>query len=99
MAVYDLNKMRPDYLTRQYRRKVATGESLTLARLEAKQGSITPPRSRGSNPGLKRIVAVSPAEWLCDSVSKSGLDHSTRDRAFLGGLGRRSSDRCLHSAA
>jgi len=41
MAVYDLNKMRPDYLTREYRRKVAMGESLTLARLEAKQGSVT----------------------------------------------------------
>ncbi|HWC19737.1 MAG TPA: cupin domain-containing protein [Terriglobales bacterium] len=41
MAVYDLNTMRPDYLTRRYRRKVATGESLTLARVEAKQGSIT----------------------------------------------------------
>jgi len=36
-----MNKMRPDYLTREYRRKVATGESLTLARLEAKQGSVT----------------------------------------------------------
>ena len=43
MAVYDMNKMRPDYLTREYRRKVATGESLTLARLEAKQGSVTRP--------------------------------------------------------
>ena len=41
MAVYDLNKMRPDYLTREYRRKVANGDSLTLAKLEAKQGSIT----------------------------------------------------------
>jgi len=43
MAVYDMNKMRPDYLTREYRRKVATGESLTLARLEARQGSVTRP--------------------------------------------------------
>jgi len=41
MAVYDLDKMRPDYLTRRYRRRVATGESLTLARVDAKQGSIT----------------------------------------------------------
>lgn len=41
MALYDLNKMRPDYLTREYRRKVANGDSLTLAKLEAKQGSIT----------------------------------------------------------
>ena len=43
MALYDLNKMRPDYLTPEYRRKVASGESLTLARLEAKQGSVTRP--------------------------------------------------------
>src|SRR6185437_13720738 len=35
MAVYDLNNMRPDYLTREYRRKVASGESISLARLEA----------------------------------------------------------------
>jgi quercetin dioxygenase-like cupin family protein len=41
MALYDLNKMRPDYLSREYRRQVATGDSLTLARLEAKQGSVT----------------------------------------------------------
>jgi quercetin dioxygenase-like cupin family protein len=41
MAVYDLNKMRADYLTPEYRRKVATGENLTLARLEVKQGSVT----------------------------------------------------------
>jgi quercetin dioxygenase-like cupin family protein len=41
MAVYDLNKMRPDYVSREYRRKVATGENLTLARLEAKQGAVT----------------------------------------------------------
>jgi mannose-6-phosphate isomerase-like protein (cupin superfamily) len=43
MAVYDLNKMRPDYLSGEYKRKVAAGESLTLARLEAKQGSVTRP--------------------------------------------------------
>lgn len=43
MPLYDLNKMRPDYLTPEYRRKVANGESLTLARLEAKQGSVTRP--------------------------------------------------------
>jgi quercetin dioxygenase-like cupin family protein len=43
MAVYDLNKMRPDYLTREYRRKVASGESISLARLEARQGSVTRP--------------------------------------------------------
>ena len=43
MAIYDLNKMRPDYLTSDYRRKVATAESMTFAQLEAKQGSVTKP--------------------------------------------------------
>lgn len=43
MAVYDLNKMRPDYVSKEYRRKVAQGENLTLARLEAKQGAVTRP--------------------------------------------------------
>jgi quercetin dioxygenase-like cupin family protein len=43
MPTYDLNKMQPEYLSREYRRKVATGESLTLARLEVKQGSVTRP--------------------------------------------------------
>ena len=43
MAVYDLNKMKPEYVTRDYRRKVATGDNITLARLEAKQGSVTRP--------------------------------------------------------
>jgi quercetin dioxygenase-like cupin family protein len=41
MAIFDLNEMRPDYLTPEYRRKVASGENLTLARLEVKQGSVT----------------------------------------------------------
>jgi quercetin dioxygenase-like cupin family protein len=41
MPVYDLNSMQPDYITREYRRKVATGDNITLARLEVKQGSIT----------------------------------------------------------
>ena len=41
MAIFDLNKMRPDYLTPEYRRKVASGDNLTLARLEVKQGSVT----------------------------------------------------------
>ena len=41
MAIYDLNKMRHDYLTPEYRRKVATGDNLMLARLEVKQGAVT----------------------------------------------------------
>lgn len=59
MAVYDLNKMRPDYLTRQYRRKVATGESLTLARLEAKQGSITQPHRHDH----EEVILVLKGSW------------------------------------
>ena len=43
MAVYDLNKMRAEYVSGEYRRKVATGENLSLARLEAKQGAVTRP--------------------------------------------------------
>jgi quercetin dioxygenase-like cupin family protein len=43
MALYDLNKMKADYLTPEYRRKVATGDNLTLARLEVKQGAVTQP--------------------------------------------------------
>jgi mannose-6-phosphate isomerase-like protein (cupin superfamily) len=41
MAVYDLNKMRADYLTPEYRRKIANGEQMSLARLEVKQGAVT----------------------------------------------------------
>ena len=43
MALYDLNKMKADYLTPEYRRKVATGDNLMLARLEVKQGAVTRP--------------------------------------------------------
>jgi quercetin dioxygenase-like cupin family protein len=35
--------MHPDYLSAEYRRKVAVGDNLTLAKLEAKQGSVTRP--------------------------------------------------------
>ncbi|HET9743625.1 MAG TPA: cupin domain-containing protein [Terriglobales bacterium] len=43
MPVFDMNHMRPEYLSREYKRKIATGESLSLARLEVKQGSVTRP--------------------------------------------------------
>lgn len=59
MAVYDLNKMRPDYLTREYRRKIATGDSLTLARLEAKQGSIT----RSHHHDHEEVILLLKGSW------------------------------------
>ena len=62
MAVYDLNKMRPDYVSREYRRKVATGENLTLARLEVKQGAITRPHRHDH----EEVIFVLKGSWRFD---------------------------------
>ena len=65
MAVYDLNKMRPDYLSGEYKRKVATGESLTLARLEAKQGSVTRPHRHEH----EEVIFLLKGSWRFDLPS------------------------------
>jgi mannose-6-phosphate isomerase-like protein (cupin superfamily) len=59
MAVYDLNRMQPDYLTREYRRKVANGDNLSLARLEIKQGSVTRPHRHEQ----EEVILVLKGSW------------------------------------
>lgn len=41
MSVYDFDQIRPEYLTVSYCRRIAKGENLTVAKIEAQKGSIT----------------------------------------------------------
>jgi quercetin dioxygenase-like cupin family protein len=41
MGFYDWNNLRPDEITELYKRKVALGESITVARVEVLQGAVT----------------------------------------------------------
>jgi hypothetical protein len=41
MGFYDWDKMRPEEISDMYKRKVALGENLTVARLEVNRGAVT----------------------------------------------------------
>ena len=41
MGFYDWDRMNDEEITELYRRKIAIGESITVARVEVKEGSIT----------------------------------------------------------
>jgi quercetin dioxygenase-like cupin family protein len=41
MGFYDWDKMRPEEISEMYRRKIALGENLTVARVEVNGGAVT----------------------------------------------------------
>jgi quercetin dioxygenase-like cupin family protein len=41
MGLYDWDRMEPEEITELYQRKVAIGESITVARVEVKEGAVT----------------------------------------------------------
>jgi quercetin dioxygenase-like cupin family protein len=41
MEVYDLEKIKPEEVTNLYRRKVAQGGNIVIARVEVKEGAVT----------------------------------------------------------
>jgi quercetin dioxygenase-like cupin family protein len=45
MGFYDWDQMNAEEITELYRRKIAIGESITVARVEVKQGAVTLPHS------------------------------------------------------
>ena len=45
MGLFDWDRMKAEEITDLYRRKVAIGESITVARVEVKEGAVTHPHS------------------------------------------------------
>ncbi len=60
MSVHDWNVTEPEYLSSNYRRKVATGEKLSMARLEVRKGSVTRPHRHAH----EEMIIVLKGSWL-----------------------------------
>jgi quercetin dioxygenase-like cupin family protein len=59
MGFYDWDAMDPEEITELYRRKVAVGENVTVARVEVRRGAVTQPHSHAS----EEIVLVLRGSW------------------------------------
>jgi quercetin dioxygenase-like cupin family protein len=59
MGFYDWDAMAPEEITDLYKRKVALGESLTVARVEVKQGAVTQQHSHEN----EEVVVVLKGAW------------------------------------
>lgn len=59
MGLYDWDSMKAEEITDLYRRKVAIGESITVARVEVKQGSITHQHSHEN----EEMILVLKGSW------------------------------------
>jgi quercetin dioxygenase-like cupin family protein len=59
MGLYDWDLMKAEEITELYRRKVAIGESITIARIEVKQGAITHAHSHEN----EEIILVLKGSW------------------------------------
>ena len=60
MNVFDLNEMQNDEVSSNYLRKIAQGESLTVARVEVQAGEITQPHSHES----EEVIYVLQGAWV-----------------------------------
>jgi quercetin dioxygenase-like cupin family protein len=59
VCLYDWNSIEPEELTSAYFRKVATGENLTVARVEVNRGAITQPHRHAN----EEVIVVLEGTW------------------------------------
>src|SRR5258705_8994818 len=59
MGLYDWDRMKAEEITELYRRKVAIGESITVARVEVKKGAITHSHSHEN----EEMILVLKGSW------------------------------------
>ena len=59
MGFYDWNQMNQEEITELYRRKLAVGENITVARIEVMEGAVTQPHSHES----EEIIIVLKGVW------------------------------------
>jgi quercetin dioxygenase-like cupin family protein len=59
MGFYDWDRMKPEEITELYRRKVALGSNLTVARVEVMKGAVTQPHSHEH----EEVIIVLKGAW------------------------------------
>jgi len=59
MGFYDWDRMKAEEITELYLRKVAIGESITVARVEVKKGAVTHPHSHEN----EEMILVLKGSW------------------------------------
>lgn len=59
MELYDLNSMTGEEVTGLYQRKVATGEKITVAKIEVKQGAVTQSHSHEN----EEMIVILEGKW------------------------------------
>lgn len=59
MRFYDLERMSDDEISDLYRRKMVFGESITVARVEVKQGAVTQPHTHQN----EEVIIVLKGAW------------------------------------
>ena len=59
MGLYDWDRMKAEEITDLYKRKVAIGESITVARVEVKQGAVTHAHSHEN----EEMILVLKGSW------------------------------------
>ena len=59
MGFYDWDKMRPEEISELYKRKVALGENIVVARVEVQQWAVTQPHSHTS----EEVIIVLKGAW------------------------------------
>ena len=59
MGFYDWDKMRPEEISELYKRKVALGENIVVARVEVRQWAVTQPHSHTS----EEVIIVLKGAW------------------------------------
>lgn len=86
MSFYDFESMTPAEITATYLRKIATGENITVAQVEVKEGSVTQAHSHQNEEvvlvlkGCWRFnlpggaVTIGPQQMLC---IPPGVEHSS----------------------
>ena len=82
MGFYDWDKMRPEEISELYKRKVALGENLMVARVEVKQQAVTQTHKHES----EEVIIVLKGAWLFHLPSG---DVTLRDNQMLAVLPRR----------
>jgi quercetin dioxygenase-like cupin family protein len=60
MCFYDWNRMEPSEVNPSYLRKVATGENVSVARVEVNRGAVTQPHQHAN----EEVVVVLKGAWL-----------------------------------
>src|SRR5437762_6998524 len=76
MGFYDWDRMEPEEITDLYMRKIAVGKTLTVARVEVKEGAITLPHRHES----EEVIIVLDGAWL---FRLPGREVTLRDNQML----------------